>query len=132
MNRIFWAALGIGGSTLAGTACGFLFSRVTDTWNGVVTAFAAGVMLSAAAFGLFVPAMELSDGWMILLLAAGTACGFSEGQQPSVDVLQTDAHEPFARCGAPAGEAQGFQRHQNHPADQPQHPIQNVGSMAHI
>ena len=73
MNGVIWAALGIGGSTLIGTACGFLFSRVTETWNEIVTAFAAGVMLAAACFGLFVPAMEFAGGWA--LLAAGVVCG---------------------------------------------------------
>lgn len=75
MNSVFLAAVFIGGSTLIGTACGFLFSRVTDAWNDIVTAFAAGVMLSAAAFGLFIPAMELVRGWMILLIPAGAALG---------------------------------------------------------
>jgi len=72
MNGVYWAALGIGGSTLAGTACGFLFSRVTDAWNDIVTAFAAGIMLAAAAFGLFVPAMGMGSA---ALLAGGAACG---------------------------------------------------------
>ena len=72
MNGVFWAALGIGGSTLMGTACGFLFNQVTALWNDIVTAFAAGVMLAAAAFGLFTPAMELGNA---LLLASGAACG---------------------------------------------------------
>ena len=67
MNGVFWAALGIGGSTLMGTACGFLFNQVTALWNDIVTAFAAGVMLAAAAFGLFTPAMELGSA---LLLAS--------------------------------------------------------------
>ena len=75
MNGIYWAALGIGGSTLMGTACGFIFSRVTDAWNDIVTAFAAGVMLSAAAFGLFVPAMDMAQGWLVLLIIGGAACG---------------------------------------------------------
>ena len=75
MDSVYWAALGIGGSTLMGTGCGFLFSRVTDIWNDAVTAFAAGVMLAAAIFGLFIPAMELSSGAGFLLIAAGAACG---------------------------------------------------------
>lgn len=72
MNGVYWAALGIGGSTLAGTAFGFLLNRITDVWNDIVTAFAAGVMLAAAAFGLFAPAMEMGNAW---LLASGAVCG---------------------------------------------------------
>lgn len=75
METCILAALAIGGSTLVGTGCGFLFNRVTPAWNNAVTAFAAGVMLAAAAFGLFVPAMEMASGAGILLLLLGTACG---------------------------------------------------------
>lgn len=75
MNGVYWAALGIGGTTLMGAACGFFFSRIHEAWNDVVTAFAAGVMLAAACFGLFAPAMEMAQGAHVLLLIAGMACG---------------------------------------------------------
>jgi len=75
MESVILAALAIGGSTLIGTGCGFLFNRVTPAWNDIVTAFAAGVMLAAAVFGLFVPAMEMASGTGILLLLLGAACG---------------------------------------------------------
>lgn len=75
MESVILAALAIGGSTLIGTGCGFLFNRVTPAWNDAVTAFAAGVMLAAAAFGLFVPAMDMISGSGIILLLLGTACG---------------------------------------------------------
>jgi len=75
MEAVIMAALAIGGSTLIGTGCGFLFNRVTPAWNDGVTAFAAGVMLAAATFGLFVPAMEMASGMGIALLLVGTACG---------------------------------------------------------
>ena len=76
MKSVLWAALGIGGSTLIGTGCGFLFSRVTQRWNDIVTAFAAGVMLAATAFGLFDPAMEMGSGrWGWALIVSGALCG---------------------------------------------------------
>lgn len=75
METVILAALAIGGSTLIGTGCGFLFNRVTPVWNDIVTAFAAGVMLAAAVFGLFVPAMEMASGTGMLMLLLGTACG---------------------------------------------------------
>ena len=75
MLSVFWAALGIGGSTLIGTGCGFWISHISEPWNDAVTAFAAGVMLSAAAFGLFVPAMEMVQGAGCLLIPLGTALG---------------------------------------------------------
>lgn len=72
MNSVIWAALGVGGTTLLGTACGFLLNRITEVWNEIVTAFAAGVMLAAATFGLFTPAMENGS---VPLLASGAVCG---------------------------------------------------------
>ncbi len=76
MSPVLWAALGIGGSTLIGTACGFLFNRVTPLWNDLVTALAAGIMLAAATFGLFVPAMEMACGpWNWTMIPVGALCG---------------------------------------------------------
>ena len=75
MNTVLLATLAIGGTTLIGTACGFLISRVSDAWNDAVTAFAAGVMLAAATFGLFDPAMELVSSAGVLLIVAGALCG---------------------------------------------------------
>ena len=73
MNTVYLAALMIGGSTLLGTACGFLIQGISGAWNDAVTAFAAGVMLSAAMFGLFQPAMEM--GRNLLLILAGALGG---------------------------------------------------------
>ena len=73
MDTIYLTALMIGGSTLLGTACGFLIQGVSEAWNDAVTAFAAGVMLSAAVFGLFQPAMEM--GTSLFLILAGTFGG---------------------------------------------------------
>lgn len=75
METVILAALAIGGSTLVGTGGGFLFNRVTPVWSNAVTAFAAGVMLAAAVFGLFGPATEMASGTGVLLLLLGTACG---------------------------------------------------------
>ena len=75
METVILAALAIGGSTLIGTGCGFLFNRVTPAWSNAVTAFAAGVMLAAAAFGLFVPAIEMASGMGMALILLGAACG---------------------------------------------------------
>ena len=75
MNSIIWAAVGIGGSTLLGTAAGFVLGRVSDKMKDAGVAFAAGVMLSAAVFGLFQPAMEMVNGIGCLLVIAGSICG---------------------------------------------------------
>ena len=70
MNVILLAALGIGGTTLIGTGCGFFFSRISEGWNRAATAFAAGVMLAAAMFGLFQPAMEMNTGALPVVAGA--------------------------------------------------------------
>lgn len=75
MNAVIWAAIAIGGSTLLGTAAGFLLGRVSDQMKDASVAFAAGVMLSAAVFGLFQPAMDMVSGWGCLLVVAGAVCG---------------------------------------------------------
>lgn len=72
MNSVFLAALGIGGSTLVGTSCGFLLNRISEVWNDIVTAFAAGVMLAAAVLGLFVPALEMGNAAFLIF---GTLLG---------------------------------------------------------
>lgn len=75
MNSVIWAAIAIGGSTLLGTASGFLLNRVSDKMNDLSVAFAAGVMLSAAVFGLFVPAMDMAEGWLSAAVLLGAVCG---------------------------------------------------------
>lgn len=70
MAMIYLAALLIGGTTLIGTACGFALKNVSKDWNDAVTAFAAGVMLSAAMFGLFQPAMEMDCAPALIILGA--------------------------------------------------------------
>lgn len=75
MISVFRAALAIGGSTLIGAGCGFLLHHVNEKWNDAVAAFAAGVMLAAAVFGLFGPAVDMAAGWSFLLVAAGAAGG---------------------------------------------------------
>ena len=60
MISVFRAALAIGGSTLIGAGCGFLLHHVNEKWNDAVAAFAAGVMLAAAVFGLFGPAVDMA------------------------------------------------------------------------
>ena len=75
MDLVIWAAAAIGGSTLLGTGCGFLLDRVSDKMNDMSVAFAAGVMLSAAVFGLFVPAMDMAQGWNCAAVLLGAVCG---------------------------------------------------------
>lgn len=60
MTIVFLTALGVGGATILGALLGFIFKRITSRTNDLFLSFAAGVMLSAAFFGLIIP--SLGDG----------------------------------------------------------------------
>ena len=63
----------MGGSTVLGVLAGLLFKRIAHRFIDVVLGFAAGVMLSAAMFGLMAPAFDGSSGYIFPLL--GTFVG---------------------------------------------------------
>ena len=70
---LFFVLLSMGGSTVLGVLCGLLFKRIAHRFIDVVLGFAAGVMLSAAMFGLMAPAFNGSGGYIFPLL--GTFVG---------------------------------------------------------
>ncbi len=71
-------ALGVGGATILGTTLGFPCRKISHRFRDIVMAFAAGVMLSAAVWGLIIPAMEYADyggpGITICGIFAGALC----------------------------------------------------------
>ena len=58
MEMVLLTALGVGGATVIGAAIGFIFRKTTHKFSDIVLAFAAGVMLAAAVFGLIIPSVE--------------------------------------------------------------------------
>ncbi len=70
MIIVILAAFGVGGATMAGALAGFIFKKIPSRFNNIILGFAAGVMLSASAFGLIQPALE---GGGLLIAAAVTA-----------------------------------------------------------
>lgn len=70
MIIVILAAFGVGGATMAGALAGFIFKKIPSRFNNIILGFAAGVMLSASAFGLIQPALA---GGGILNAAAVTA-----------------------------------------------------------
>lgn len=62
MQMVLLTALGVGGATVFGAILGFIFKKISHTFSDIVLSFAAGVMLSAAVFGLIVPALEYEGG----------------------------------------------------------------------
>ncbi|MBS6645276.1 MAG: ZIP family metal transporter [Clostridiaceae bacterium] len=75
MQLVVITAFGVGGATVLGALIGFLVGNIPHKWNDIILGFAAGVMLSAAVFGLILPAMEEVGAAGIWIPAAGIICG---------------------------------------------------------
>jgi len=61
MDAILLTATGVGGSTLLGSLIGFFVKNVSHRVYDVIIGLCAGIMLSAAALGLLLPAFEMSE-----------------------------------------------------------------------
>ena len=70
MQVVLLTALGVGGATMLGAVLGFAIKRIPHRFNDIILGFAAGVMLSAAVFGLITPALE-SGGMVNTLTVIG-------------------------------------------------------------
>lgn len=68
-------ALGVGGATVIGAIIGFIFKDISHKFSDIVLSFAAGVMLSAAVFGLVIPSLEHGGKLGILVTVAGIFVG---------------------------------------------------------
>ena len=75
MEIVLWTALGVGGATVIGAAIGFIFRKTTHRFSDIVLAFAAGVMLAAAVFGLILPSLEYGGRYGLLTTVAGILTG---------------------------------------------------------
>ena len=58
MEIVALTAVGVGGATVIGAVCGFLFKGLSRRYGGIVLAFASGVMLASAVLGLIIPSVE--------------------------------------------------------------------------
>ena len=70
MELVLLTALGVGGATVIGALLGFLLKRDSHRFHDVIIAFAAGVMLAAAVFGLVMESLHLGgkfDNELLLL-----------------------------------------------------------------
>ena len=74
---LFFAACGLGLSTIAGTVGGLLVKKVPHKYNDVILGAASGIMLGAAILGLISPAAEIGGKYTLLLVAAGVLAGAS-------------------------------------------------------
>ena len=75
MELVLLTALGVGGATVIGALIGFIFKDISHKFSDIVLSFAAGVMLSAAVFGLIVPSLENGGKFGLLVTVAGIFAG---------------------------------------------------------
>ncbi len=75
MELVLLTALGVGGATVVGAAIGFLFKNLSHRFSDIVLAFAAGVMLAAAVFGLIIPSLEYGGKFRLLYAVGGMFVG---------------------------------------------------------
>ncbi len=75
MDLVLLTALGVGGATVVGALIGFIFRETSHKFSDVVLAFAAGVMLAAAVFGLIMPSVEYGGKYGLITTVVGIFVG---------------------------------------------------------
>ncbi len=75
MELVLLTAVGVGGATVLGAVIGFIFKEASHKFSDIVLAFAAGVMLAAAVFGLIMPSVEYGGKFGLLVTIAGIFAG---------------------------------------------------------
>ena len=75
LQTVLLTSLGVGGATVIGALIGFLFKNISHKFSDIVLSFAAGVMLSAAVFGLVLPSLEHGGEFGLLITVAGVFVG---------------------------------------------------------
>ena len=68
-------ALSVGGATVIGALLGFLFKNVSHNFSKILLAFAGGIMLSAAVFGLILPSLESGGNLNLFITVLGIFAG---------------------------------------------------------
>ena len=61
MRLVILTAIGVGGATIIGSLFGFLFGRASDKLLNLIFFVASSLMLTAAIFGLILPAYECRE-----------------------------------------------------------------------
>ena len=80
MEIVILTAMGVGGATVIGALIGFIFKKLTHKFSDIVLSFAAGVMLSAAVFGLIEPSYAYGEesygkAWALVVCIVGVFVG---------------------------------------------------------
>ena len=75
MEIVLLTALGVGGATVIGALLGFVFKDISHKFSDIVLSFAAGVMLSAAIFGLVIPSLDYGGKYGLFITVVGIFAG---------------------------------------------------------
>jgi len=75
VDIVLLTSLGVGGATIIGATLGFIFKKTSHKFLDSVLSFAAGVMLSAAIFGLIIPSLEYGGKFKLLITITGIFLG---------------------------------------------------------
>lgn len=75
IEQVLWSALGLGLSSVAGSAVGLIVRKIPHKWNDILMGLCAGMMLAASIVCLILPAVESvsSAGWWQVV--AGVVAG---------------------------------------------------------
>lgn len=97
MKIVLIAAFGVGGATLAGGVLGLIMKKIPDVFNDAIMGFSAGVMLSAAFFGLLVPALSENPAMNVWFCGLGILAG-------AIFLKLADIFTPILHCFAGVNE----------------------------
>jgi len=75
MEIVLLTAIGVGGATMIGALLGFVFKKTSHRFNDIVLAFAAGVMLAAAVFGLILESLDFGGKYALITTVLGVFAG---------------------------------------------------------
>ena len=68
-------ALGVGGATIIGALLGLILKNFTQKFSKIFLAFAGGIMLSAAIFGLILPSLDYGGKYSLIISILGIFAG---------------------------------------------------------
>ena len=98
MLIVFLTAVGVGGATVIGALIGFLFKGLSHKFSNLIVSFAAGIMLSAAVFGLILPSVEYGGRFGVIsavlgILVGGVCINLSDRLVPHIQKIAVRGNE---------------------------------------
>lgn len=98
MLIVFLTAVGVGGATVIGALIGFLLKGLSHKFSNLIVSFAAGIMLSAAVFGLILPSVEYGGRFGVIsavlgILVGGVCINLSDRLVPHIQKIAVRGNE---------------------------------------